>query len=332
MENKYKEGFGKRKIVIQLFCVVGTLILLTLSLFTFGWFTDSQSVAENGLGMTAASAKFELAAENKSGQYDSLLDIPQGTELNNISVDGEATPKNLTATSSEKPEIKWQMSDESNFGNVSGNGIQPGSSGKLTFYVIAKQSGSLKLTFNLDTILYDKTAAAIDESNPNNSAHIIADTDTAAKLVKGHILFFKQKNDDIYAERITDTFTFEKIDAAADMAYRVDIYWVWPEVIDQLVLPEEDNLLTSKDIKRVMAAGESIIPTDITNEQQSDYFVDTLQNLQAMLDNVSKGSGDTNFDTEYYKTLNTEWNKADQQIGITVGYIQLRLTAEEQAA
>ena len=45
----------------------------------------------------------------------------------------------------------------------------------------------------------------------------------------------------------------------------------------------------------------------------------------------SEENGVAAFNDEYYKALNTEWNNADNMIGRKVGYIELRLTAEETA-
>lgn len=46
-----------------------------------------------------------------------------------------------------------------------------------------------------------------------------------------------------------------------------------------------------------------------------------------MIENVKKGSNNTDFNNDYYKKLNEMWNSADQKIGTDVAYIELRLKA-----
>ena len=294
-------------------------------LMTYGWFTMNKIVEINDTEMTAVNGKFELAAADKSGLYDKYLNASDGTKLTDIIVDGGTTPTTLSATGDGKTEIKWLMSNESNFGNVTGDGIQPGSSGKLTFYVIAKQNTDLNLTFSLDTILYNNNAEPINETNTDNSDCIIDPDSSEAKLVKGHILFFEQKNGDIYSKRITDSFNYSITNAQENTAYKVDIYWIWPEVIDQLVLPQNDGLFSGKGYNRIIENNDSII----SESDYSYYFVEEIDNLSAMLENMSKGSVDIAFSNDYYTVLNTAWNTADQKIGTTVAYIQLSLTADE---
>lgn len=305
-------------------CAAGIVAVLTISAFSFGWFSGSSSVSVNGAGMTAVDGEFELAALDRNGTYDSLLSAPDGESTDGIAAE-DGSPISLTATSSEKNKIKWLMSDDSNFGNLSAEGIRPGSSGKLTFYVIAKQNGELNLTFALDTVLYDKDAKPVDESN-DNSGNIITDSEKATELVKGHIMFFRNYNETtgLYSGKITDNFDFTVENAVKNTAYKADIYWVWPYVIDQLLLPSEDSLITGRGYKRITT--ESVISA----EKAGEFFVETPSQLADMLENVGKGSDDEAFNRDYYDTLNAAWNNADQEIGTKVGYIELTLTADKK--
>ena len=329
-ESGEKKKSDKRKIILHIICAVGALVLLIFSIITYGWFTMNKTVEVDDAQMTAVSGKFELASANTKGKYDEYLDLPKGTELTDITVNGETTTKKLTATGNGKPEIKWLMSNESNFGNVNdGDGIQPGSSGTLTFYVIPKQSGELKLKFSLDTILYNNNAKEISAENPDNSECIIVDTEPVAKLVRGHILFFENYDSTtgFYSDRITDSFNYNIQNAQENTAYKVDIYWVWPEVIDQLILPQNDSLLNGKSYKKITADTDNTIINDM--KSNSDNYFLSSDNLSDMLENVSKGSSDIGFNQEYYTQLNTLWNMADQQIGLKVAYIELKLNADE---
>ena len=322
-ENKARPHIGK--LVVYLLGTAGALVLLALSFTTFGWFTNSPTVSGSMNGVTAVDGVFELAAVGSSGKYDSYFNADDGINLSDIAEDG-AGVIDPTATGSGKTEIKWMMSGDSNFGNITGDGIQPGSSGKLSFYVIAKENTDLDLTFSLDTILYTPDAEPLGADNPDNSEHIIPDTSAVAKLVKGHILFFKSFDEvsGVFSDRITDAFTFVRDNAQADTAYKVDIYWVWPEVIDQLLLPQGDDLLTFGGLDRIIAADDTVV----TESGFSYFFSEEISGLTECLNNVTKGSADAAFSTDHHRILNAKWNEADQMIGTEVGYIELILTAD----
>ncbi len=302
---------------------VGALVLLLLAAFSFGWFTALSPVNWRGSTFAASNGVFELASADKSGLYDEYLSAADGAALDGI-VFEDGSAASLISTTDGAPEIKWLMSDESNLGNLSGEGIQPGSFGKLTFYVIAKQDGNLDLTFSLNTFLYDSGAEPISALNPDNSEHIIPDTEAAVNLVGGHILFFEHYDElsGVYSDRIIDSFRFTKSAAVEDTAYEVEFYWVWPEFIDQLILPSDDPLLTARGYQRLLEDGSALVTDD------AEFFSDAVSGLALMLENVSKGSYHEDFSADSYNLLNQKWNEADQIIGTKVGFIELQLTAD----
>lgn len=322
------------KIIIYTVCAAVILIALLISFVSFGWFTDNKTVEDGINGMNAAGCKFELATAGDGGKYDNYISASDG-EAPNGEVNGLPTDKNIAMTGSGKTEIKWLMNSESSFGNNAGeasaNGIQPGSFGTLSFYVVAKQNTDLMLTISLDTVLYTTDAQPIDENN-DNSAFIIPADSSEAKLSKGHILFFGNKTNGVYSDMITDAFTFEKPGAKKDTAYKVDIYWIWPEVIDQLILPKGDSLFSGKDYQKIISDADTQTLITEMNADSACYFADTsIAELALMLDNISKGSADNSFDIDYYNKLNLKWNEADQFIGTNVGFIELKLTADDSS-
>lgn len=317
MENKFPRG----KIALYMLCAAGALILLIISVTSFGWFVTNKTSQGNMTGFRAVDLKFELASKNTVGLYDAYLSSSDGTVIN------AANETGLTATGAGGSEIRWRMSSDSNFGNLGGDGIQPGSFGTLTFYVIPKQDTDLKLTFSLDTVLYKSGVAPTAEDS------ILASDNAATKLVKGHILFFEECTDGVYSGRINgNTFKRTITDAKADNAYKFDIYWVWPNVIDQLILPANDNYLVNSGCPKIISDEDTTALISEIKAEADNYFISgEITNLSVMLDSVSKGSIDTSFNEDNYKALNTAWDNSDNMIGRNVGYIELRLTAEETA-
>lgn len=310
-------------------CTAGALILLLVSAVSLGWFTNNKTVEGSSMGLTASDNVFELGAMDRSGYFDSYLNVSEGYEPSDI-MDEAGNSLTLKATGEGRPEIIWQISETGNFGNLTSEGIQPGSSGRLTFYVIAKKDGDLKLTFSLDTVLYDKNAA----EGVDNSSCIIPETEAVTKLVKGHILFFREFNagTGIYSEQITEAgFNLEITGAEKNTAYKQELYWVWPLFADQIILPENDSLLKAKGYKRIIENGFS----PITAENLSRFFAvsgDLSDVSYDMVTNVEGGSASAGFDSEYYNRINAKWNEADQLIGTNVGYVELRLTADVSRA
>ena len=315
----------KKKILVNTFASAGVLTLLVIALFTLGWFTNNKVTEVDGANGQAVSGKFELAAEGTAGKYDNYLNADSGTALSGISDESSQPLENLVGTGN-STEIKWVMNEKSNFQNYSSNsedtteGIQPGSKGKLTFYVIPKQAGTLNLKFSLNTILYGNDA----KENSDNSGSIIPADDAAAKLVKGHILFFEKYNEKnkIYSDRIDGMFTGQIENAKVDTAYKFDIYWVWPNVIDELILPSGDSKFSTNNFNRII--GETDIVT------KDDIFFESSKNItDDDINSVKVGSFEAGFSEENYNKLTDAWNSADQTIGINVRYIELQLIADE---
>lgn len=329
VDPKAEDKKKKRKLAVHIFCAAVTLIVLIISIITFGWFTQNNSAAMNSTDLSAASGGFELAAVGENGIYDKYLNAADGKSISGI-IDENSSPISPVATEGGN-EIKWMMSDTSNINNNSGSeykDIEPGSSGILSFYVIPKNDQDLNVKFTLDAVLYKGDLTEVTSSS-DNSQHIINAENSANKLFSGHILFFKNYDvsNKTYSERIDNTFTFERADAKANTAYRVDIYWIWPNVIDQLVLPANDNKLLSNGFQRIISDEDITFLTDFV-ENSDKYFYSEITDLQTRLDSIKVGSENGNFSEENYNYLNEEWNKADQIIGTSVSYVELKLSAE----
>lgn len=324
---------GKVKPLIFMLCSAVVILLLTVGFFSFGWFINNKSTTGDDTALKATDSDFELGAFDSSGAFDEYLTAENGTLLTNVKTEQLFSKISPTVTGGGKNEIKWLINDKSNFNNYSGEnaelGIQPGSSGKLSFYVIAKRDMALNITFSLDTVLYTSDAKPISETNADNSDCVIASDSPEAGLVGGHILFFLNydENSMLYSNRITDgSFVFSQPDAKAGTAYKADIYWVWPYVADQLILPENDSSFSSKEYGKLISDADSeAFKTELVNSPEK-YFADSSFDIAAAVGNVSKGTASPDFNMEYYNKLNARWNEADQLIGKSVGFIELQIS------
>lgn len=112
--------------------------------------------------------------KNSAGAYDKLLEASLGTEetLEN---------KSYITTDDSHTSITWSIVNESNMRNNQNNqGIEPGTSGMLKFYIISHKEGALNVTLDLGLTGYTN----------GTGGTIVKSEKTAQELVKGHVLLF----------------------------------------------------------------------------------------------------------------------------------------------
>ena len=116
----------------------------------------------------------------------------------------EIKEQTFLATNDTNDSITWAIKDDSNLNNQTGaNGIEPGSSGSLTFYIISHKDGPLSLT--LDVTLTGYSYSGKDDNEPTTSADIKKlDSDgKAQKLLEGHVLLFAEYDTKYYKNWIS---------------------------------------------------------------------------------------------------------------------------------
>ena len=316
-------------------CAAAVLIMLMVGFFSFGWFMNNKTTSGDLSLLRSSDTDFELGAFDSSGAFDEYLTAEDGNLLTGIPTENTLPIISPMSTGGGKNEIKWLVNSDSHINNFSGEnaelGIQPGSSGKLSFYVISKRDTALDITFSLDTILYDADAEPIGEGNSDNLDHIIDEDSPESKLVDGHILFFLNYDPSgLYSDRISNgRFYFSKADAKAKTAYKVDIFWIWPDVADQLLLPQNDLLFEGRDFRKIISDADTFTLKEDLIASPEKYFSDTSFEIRNAVNNSVLGSGSEGFNTVYYNTLNSKWNEADQMIGKTVAFMELQVSNAE---
>lgn len=183
LKDQWKTFFRTGPIVIA-----AAIVMIAVSI---AWFVSNTKVDATGVQIRAAGSEFDLAAEAKpdvesaTGAYDKLLDVSPGATLS-------IGDKKFRYTGEGKTSISWAITDDSNMQNNKDLGIEPGSSGKLTFYIISHKDGPLSVNINLTFTGYyvegwNSTAAT-------NTAVKLSDLKeldkTTQQLLEGHVLFF----------------------------------------------------------------------------------------------------------------------------------------------
>lgn len=196
----------------------------------YAWFVRNTTVSGALGSISAGGSTFELASVGAIGAFDKITPEEWKVDGTEATYQVENNPLTVYQTGVKNP-ILWRIAPDSNLGNTSdGNGIYPGTSGDLQFYVIPKRDGSLKLTFDLELLPLD---ASYQE---------ISGDDTLSKLLSGHLLFSYTFSDQSgMVPYDTNSFSLTIQDARADTPYLVTLHWRWPYVLSDI---KNDSTIT----------------------------------------------------------------------------------------
>lgn len=201
------------------------------------------------------------------------------------------------------------VTDTSNFNNWTAGSLAPGASGSITFYV-QWLDGSPE---NLDV---DITRSIIA-----TTADLNASAEDFKNLLAGHILFFKNKDDDgYYSDWVGSTYTVkaEEFNKAENKKVPCTLFWVWPEQFRSYVVPGYLNYTRGlfKSSDNADDTGYSKLLEHI-NDKQAWYF-----KSDGYIPKVSLGMSATDL-----QTCSLAYNEADEYLGNSVDKYQIRLTA-----
>ena len=289
------KDFWKRFLVSGLFVVAALVIILAC----LAWFLNNSQVKATGVGVDTAGARFAISSEGtQQGVYD--REAGEG--------EGEAR---LDVTDS------MNVSATSNLVNLSsGDTLSPGSYGQLTFTVTpyADDLGDVR----------------IDISREFKGTQGAAVSDPVKALASGHLLFFESRVNGYYESPILDDqltiaeSEFQDASKKTTNSVTKTLYWVWPEYIQNFVYTGNanyyKNLFATDDVKDPAGQSYAAMQTYINNHQSSFYSISSGQTIPPL------GNPMTSADLS---ACATAYNKADDEIGNTVEYYQVRLTASE---
>ncbi len=335
--------------------------LIAIIVACIAWFVSNNKVDSTGMNIRAAGSEFDLAAsiknaESTNGIYDNLLSVPNGEKNNEYSV----TSGNHTA-------ISWAITDNSNLRNETDKslGIEPGSSGSITFYIIPHKNGALNVSLTLSLTGYTLKNTGT-ELTSESLTDIKAD---AQQLLEGHILLFagydEQKNSykgwisqdgDPWSMSLDNSSLSQKEngeliwsikDAKAENAYPVTVYWIWPELLESYLLKKESYtgtrplLFPAEKDKSTSASNPEALPSELfekmcevpaenpnTPVNSNRYF--RWETKEAFTNTVTVKTLKlirNRYNSALYGNVAAYYDLADQYIGSNVQYVKLTLNA-----
>lgn len=364
-----KEQKSKRKKALIKFGSMAVLAAVVVVFATIAWFSMNREVGSSGMGVKTAGMPFELAVTGDNVGAKSYVQTgtgrtatyDAGTEINSVSgavnvEDGESgtytyiTNMSNGATSSGTfyttgggdDVIKWRLTSADNV-----RGLGPNDSGKLTFYIVPKQAGTLKIKLKIELEGYSADVVR-NENDTFNASNLkkIESGDSgydALKYLNSHILFFEDWTGDhdgevspYYYRSLIENgeFEVELSNCEVDKLVPVTIYWIWPNTYAQLTcIAASDNVANS-------SSGAASADTS-TVTQLRNYMMDKRGDiLKSNTDLINKMADSNEVDGETVYTFNASdaidnveelsmaYNLADQDIGTNIQYCLLTLTAE----
>ena len=362
LKNQWKIFFRTGIIVVAAFIV---MIVASIA-----WFVSNTRVDATGVAIRPADMPFDLAAAGTKstasadrGMYDKLLTVSPGASR-------EIDRKKYWSTDGSHTSICWAVTPESNMNNTGEagkpTGIEPGSYGKMTFYIIPNKDGPLKVTLDLVLTGYQIADAKKNEENVTKNDLTEVTDPSLQQLLEGHVLLFAGYNEKARCykgwisedagewsmrlgseteaavlESKSGKLTWNNTNAKKDTAYPVTIYWLWPERLESylrkadgysgknpLLFPEDP----SSEENALSALPENLFETMGEVEENSSsnrYF--RWEDSAKFQENVTKDTLSQireKFNPALYSMVAAYYDSADQYLGKNVQYVQLKLDAQ----
>ena len=321
------------------FAVAAAVALIALCI---AWFVSNNRV--NGIlgGISAKKSGIEIGSKGSAGVHDDLLQKIKSGLIYHLPK--EAGEKQHDTSQGES--INWLLKDDSNMNNYdNGNpfaqtgkiyrkdyAMEPGTKGKLDFFIKSYEDGDLSLEFSLDVAPYTMNG---------ETQQAVEKTSIEAQLLSGHILYFlgeTQKDSTIKYTWLKDgTFQITIPDAKSDKEYDYYIYWVWPLNLSTILLNNGDDFLNGNKVEFDDKDPTGALRNEIVADMAADpgrYFFSSLTDspldkdyveVQEIL-NIHQSSGsDPTYNKQLFVDLSSYYNQADMKIGGKISLITATL-------
>ena len=328
--------------------------LVAIIIACIAWFVSNNKVTISATKVQSAGSEFELAAaakpnsETSAGVYDKLLDVREGAETN-------IENQNFLATDGSHTSITWAITDDSNMNNNTKGGIEPGASGKMTFYIISHKEGPLSVTLDLTLTGYTEEETAATSSKLQEADK------KAQQLLEGHVLLFAGYDSDARSYKgwiskdagpwsmtldpegvvlfrdENGKLTWSVQNAKKNTAYPVTLYWVWPEMLGSYLVKDQSSIgkrpiLFPEDWENgsnhLTELPETLFKTMCSSKDNRYFFWKESEEFAGTVTAEKLNQMRTDFNPVMYGTLAVYYNQADEYLGSNVRFVKLKLDAQ----
>ena len=244
------------------------------------WFVSNNRV--NGISgrISAKESGIEIGSRGSQGVHDDILKKVKSDLTYHLPGEGSTNQHDTSLGGS----INWLLNSDSNMNNSHEGksftdtgakfrkdyAMEPGTKGRLDFFIKSYEEGKLSLEFSLDIVPY-----VMDGDTPK----VVDKTSTAPQFLSGHIVYFlgETQNDTVTYTWIKDgRFQIMIPKAEKDKEYNYSIYWVWPLNLSTILLNEQDEFLNGSTIefddKDATGALRNQIISDMTINPRKYFF------------------------------------------------------------
>ena len=361
-EHKSQDEIKKmrRGAYIKIVAAVG-FIAAVLAYGTISWFTMNKENNASGMGVKVADYPLVLEVQGSNAENKSLFTLMNSALFgadDTVYQEGYQPDNNylqFQATAS-KDKVIWEKTgNTANDGHYE-DGLEPDACGKLTFWVVAKEAGIYDPEFQFQikgfhALTHDvkegsTTTTIVDklfEINEDLSDHSNEDATLTATLeaekiqalyyVRGHILFFKQQDNDGYYSgflgtdrsfRLSDYYPDEGgTTFAKGQKKSITVYWKWANTLEQMIYDSSQSGY-SPILKDASSTDRTALYTYFSPANNSMFDGLTTTEISGYLSDL-QGNNET-AKTVARSKLSAAYNDADQEIGDMVNYILIEMT------
>ena len=301
-----------------------SLLVLSAAILIFAsiaWFTMNGEVGNGGMDVTVARSNFEITM--LSGSRDGIY-------------------KDVHKEVHDESALYWEMTASNNLINYEpgDQGIKPGSWGEISFNVIPKVE-NLNLKFDFEVIGYhmlttNDNGTPDDPTDDTKKLTALTDLpdhsgDVAQIILNGHILLFENRT--VTGESGSEVITYSDPILSDDDMHRVfykavsgigtenpvNIYWVWPNTLSTLVDARAHSGITTVPF----CSGVSYMAVTGNIVSFPHYYLKGASSSDRILisDIVAR-----------YDTYGDMYDQGDNEIGMRVNYVLIKLTVSEGTA
>ena len=330
----------KRKTIYQIIIIVIVAFIVIIAL-CIAWFVSNNRV--NGISgrISAKESGIEIGSRGSQGVHDDILKKVKSDLTYHLPGEGSNNQHDTSLGGS----INWLLNPKSNMNNYSDGksftdtgakfrkeyAMEPGTKGRLDFFIKPHEEGKLSLEFSLDIVPH-----VMDGDTPQ----VVDKTSTVSQFLSGHIVYFlgETQNDTVTYTWIKDgRFQITIPKAEKDKEYNYSIYWVWPLNLSTILLNKNDEFLNESKIefddKDATGALRDQIVTDMTIHPEKYFFssltgkpLDTNYEEVKAIEGIHKNSGaNSTYDKQLFVDLSSYYNQADMKIGESISFITATL-------
>lgn len=335
---------NKRKVARSIIFIAAAAIAFIA--ICIAWFVSNNRVSGTSGTVSAKYSGIEIGSEGKAGVHDDLL---QGIKNGITSYFPKEKEEKEEHDTSQGGSINWMLSENSNMKNYKDGdsfnettgaeyrkeyAMEPGTKGKLDFFIKPYEAGDLSLNFSLDISPFHIETDDKPVTVGNNTAE--------AGLLSGHILYFlgeKQSDENTikYTWIKDGKFQIKIQNAKKDTKYNYSIYWVWPLNLSTILLNNGDEFLNESDVefddKDSTGALRNQIISDMTTNPGKYFFssltekpLDTTYDEIKEIEDIHKNSGaNGTYNKQLFVDLSSYYNQADMKIGAGISFVTATL-------